>query len=234
MTGAPPDDGNVFQPDTRWPAPRVFLDAMKQPYPTRSSIIRAACATALVSLAALSATARVEPTPTLPPPAQAGEPLPAEGYKATDAAPIPHRKTEQFISKVSMLNSEEARISSIATQRTISESVRTFAEQLRNANQARDQELAQIAQSRSVVLPTGRDANDLADENEEWQKKDAKDFDEDYVKRVIKIQKNSIDTLEDYAKDNDSDPELASFAQKHLPGLRESLRQAEALEKQVD
>ena len=200
------------------------------------SIIRAACVTALVSLAALSVTAQVEPTPGLnpTPPATPGQPLPGEDYKAGDAMPMPNRKVERFISKLSTLQSEEARISAIAAQRATNEQVRAFADQVRTASNNRDQELAQLAQSRSILLPTGKDSSDLADENEKWQKKDAGDFDEDYVQRIIRIQKNSINTLEDYAKANDSDPELAAFAQKHAQGLQETVRQAEALEQQVD
>lgn len=211
---------------------------MKQPYPTSSSIGRAACAAALLSFAALAATAQVYQDRTSRsndlPPTQPKDPALADDYQARDATPIPNRKSEKFINKVSMLTTEEARLSVIAAQRAADEQVRTFAEQLRLSNQAREQELAQIAQSRSVALPTGKDANDLANENEEWNKKDAKDFDEDYVHRVIRIQKNAIDTLEDYAKADDSDPELSAFAQKHLPGLRETLRQAEGLEGRVD
>ncbi len=213
---------------------------MKQTYPLHSSFFRAACATALVSLAALTATAQsqVDPTPTPGPspssPATTPQPLPSEDYSVTDAKPMPNRKAERFINKLSMLQSEEARISSIAAQRATNEQVRTFADQVRNASSTRDQELAQLAQTRGVLLPTGRDPSDLADENQKWQSKDAEDFDEDFVQRVIRIQKNSIDALEDYASANDADPELVAFAQKHVTDLRESLRQAESLEKQVD
>lgn len=207
---------------------------MKQTTP----IIRTACITLFVSLAALPITAQVEPTPGPNPnnnvPVTPAQPLPGEDYKAANAVPMPNRKAERFIGKLSMLQSEEARLSEIAAQRAINDQVRTLADQVRTASNAREQELAQLAQSRSILMPTGKDSADLADENKEWQSKDAGDFDEDYVKRIIRIQKNSVDTLEDYAKDNDSDPELAAFAQKHVQELQASVRQAEALEKQID
>jgi putative membrane protein len=213
---------------------------MKQSYRSLPSFpsSRAAFAAAVLGVTALSAAAQANRPATVPPsatpPSTTAEPLPAEGFRSVDATPAPDREDERFISRFSMLHDESARLSAIASQRATSEQVRTFAEQLRVSGQGIEQELAQLAQSRSVAIPTGKDANDLAEESEDWQKKDADDFDEDYVQRVIKIQKNSIEALEDYSDDNDSDPELAAFAQKHLPALRETLRQAESLEKQVD
>lgn len=203
------------------------------------SLLRVAGLTALVSLAALSATAQVQPNPnpSLDPEAPArpstpGQPNPGSEYRT--GVGMPDRKIERFVSKLSTLQSEEAQLSAIAAQRATNEQVRAFADQIRTASNARDQELAQLAQARNILLPTGKDSGDIADETEKWQKKDAEDFDEDYVKRIIRVQKNAVDTLEDYAKDNDSDPELVAFAQKHVQGLQEAVRQAESLEKQVD
>ncbi len=211
---------------------------MKQSQSPQSILLRTTCALALIGLAAVPATAQSARPATVPPsstaPTNVVEPLPAEGYRNIDATPTPNRETERFISKISMLHEEEARLSVIASQRATHEQVRTFAEQVRVSAQGREQEIAQLAQSRSVLIPTGKGPNDLAEENEDWQRKDADDFDEDYVERVMEIQKDAIDTLEDYAKDNDADPEIAAFAQKHLPILRENLRQAEGLEEQVD
>ncbi|HWA25841.1 MAG TPA: DUF4142 domain-containing protein [Lacunisphaera sp.] len=204
-------------------------------YRALAFVRRATCAAALACVAALPATAQVEsPRPRPLPPASPAGPLPPEGFNAADPTPIPSRQVERFISKISILQTEEAQLSAIASQRASSEQIRSFASQVRSSSQTRDQELAQLAQARRVLLPTGKASNDLAQESETWQKKDAKDFDEDYVKRIIRVQKNAINTLDDYAREADADPELAAFAQKHLTALRESVRQAEALEKQVD
>jgi putative membrane protein len=208
---------------------------MKSPSPL--SALRAVTATAFLGLLPLSILAQADPYPTIPSstarPSPAGEPLLPENPANTDPG-MPDRKAERFISKVSVLQSEESRLSVIAGQRATHEEVRSFAQQLRNSAQSRDQELAQLAQRRNVMLPTGKDASDAAEDNQRWQSKDAQDFDEDYVQRIIRIQKNAVDTLEDYANAHDSDPELAAFAQKHLPTVRENLRQAEAIEKRVD
>lgn len=206
-----------------------------------TSPLRAVCATILVGLAALPSIAQSNPALTTPPatpaqplPADPVLPAPSENNQIPNVVQVPNRETERFISRISMLHSEEARLSTIASQRASNMQVRTFAGLIQTAVQDREQELDKLALARNVTIPTGRDANDLADENEKWQKKDGKDFDEDYVNQIIKIQKNSIESLEDYSKDNDSDPELVAFAQKHLPVLKENLRQAQSLDKQVD
>jgi predicted outer membrane protein len=206
--------------------------------------IRAVCASALLlGFTALSALAQNATAPALPPPEvpPAPSPTPVEPLQpeppanaAIDAPLEPNRETERFISRISMLNAENSRVSTIAAQRAANEQVRTFAAQISATSQALEQDLDQVARSRSVLIPTGREANDLADDTDKWQKKDGKEFDEDYVERVVRIQKNAIETLEDYSKDNDSDPEIVGFAQKHLPAMRENLRQAQSLEKTVD
>lgn len=212
---------------------------MNSRHSTPSVRLSLACAAALVTVAAIPAGAQLEPTPTIPPasptaPTTPATPLPGERYPENTAVPMPNRKAERFISKVSMLHSEESRLSTIAQQRAANEQLRQLAQQVHDDSQRREAELAQLAQTRSVVLPTGRESGDMAEENQEWRAKDPEDFDKDYVNRLIRIQKNAIDALEDYANDNDADAELSAYAQKHLPVLRESLRQAESLENQID
>jgi putative membrane protein len=144
------------------------------------------------------------------------------------------KHSEKIISKISMLNSEQLRLSQIASQRATDAGVKSFADQLKTSSQDFQQEIDQLAQSKNVMYPTGKNANDLASEEQKWQKKDANDFDEDYVKRIVKTDKEAIDELEDYSKSKNADPEVAALADKHLPGLRANLQQAKSLRKKVD
>ncbi len=205
--------------------------------PSAPSLLRAAAATACLGVAALSAFAQADQYPTMPPrnpplPSEPAEPVLPSGDHNIDA-PLPDDRAQRFITEVSLLQSEEARLSVIAGQRATRDQVRIFAEQMRSATQDRDDELARLAQRRNVILPTGRDARNAAEDNEEWRRKDPQYFDVDYLRRIIRIQRNAIDRLEDYANAADSDPELAAFAQRHLPAVRENLRQAQMLEEQV-
>ncbi|MDB6113419.1 MAG: hypothetical protein JWM88_1537 [Verrucomicrobia bacterium] len=210
----------------------------------------------VAGLAALSATAQLAPSPSNPNPGNPSSPGPA--YPANPINPInptptepvlpppsdeikvagapanANRHTENLISKLSMLTSEETRLSQVATQRAAHSQVRTLAEQVMGSSQAIEQEIGRLAQTRNVTTPTGKDANDLADAEQKLQKKEGKSLDEDYVKRTVKIHQDAIDELEGYCRNNDADAEVVAFAQKHLPALRENLRQAESVRAQAD
>lgn len=147
---------------------------------------------------------------------------------------MPNPEAERFISKASMIHSEEARISVIATRRATDDRLRSLAEQIRKSSRAREKELDRLAQTRSVLLPTGRDPTYLPEEKRDWTDEAGEEFNSDYVNRVILLHRRAIDIHEDYASAQDSDPELAAFAQKHLPVLRDRLAQAETIARQLD
>jgi len=222
---------------------RAYLRAMK--VHVQPPFLRAAGAWLLLTAAA--AFAQTEPVPPTQPggptsPAQPAlpengvAPQPAEDLRFPNATQTDGEAT-QFINKVSMLTDESVRISQVASQRASNQQVKTFADQVQQSTQAIQSELGGLAQTRNILIPTGRAGSAFGgddDDDGKWAKKDAKEFDEDYVKRVVKLHKDAIDELEDYSKDGSADPELASFAQKYIPVLREQLRQAEGLEDQID
>jgi len=147
---------------------------------------------------------------------------------------LPTRNTEDVINKISQLTSEQLRISQIAATRASNRQVRTFAEELQNTTQDLQQEIDRIAQSKSILPPTGKSSSEMAEEERNWRGKDAREIDQDYVDRVTRLHKDAIDALEDYANDKDMDPEVVTFANRHLPALREHLRQAESLKRVVE
>jgi len=214
----------------------------KSSYPRPHSLLRGVLFAALVSgLAALSASAQTYPSARPPKapsdpriddtttPAQLNENL-TTGTKSMQA----DHHTEKVISKVSELSSEQLRLAQIATQRATDAQVRSLAGQVESCNQDLQQAFDQIAQKNSVLVPTGKAGNDVADRDQQWENKDGKQFDQDYVKRVIKDTKDTIEALEDYRKVQDPNPDITALADKLLPSLRENLSQAEALKKQVD
>lgn len=155
---------------------------------------------------------------------------PAEGFPSvTDPVQL-SRASERVIARGSILSGEAVRVSEVASRRANSSSVRSFADQVESTCSSLEQEINQIAANKNVTVPTGGSS----DENERWQRKNAENFDADYLKRTVKICQDAIDLFEDYVKDSDTDPEIAAVAQKHLPGLREHLRQAESLQSGVE
>ncbi len=162
-------------------------------------------------------------------------PPPATMQDLTSSASlVPSRDSEKFITKVSMLTSEQLRLSQIAAQRATNTQVRSFAQQVETSTHDLQQEIDRIAQTKNVIVPTGKTAQDAADDERKWQNKDGKDFDEDYVERIIKIHQDAVDTLAGYSGDKDADPEIAALAGKHLPTMREHLRQAQSLKDQAN
>lgn len=204
-------------------------------------LLRVVSAVVTAGVAALIAAGQAFPPPIVPPqnPPSLNEPItPPPGTVQDDVVTqpngLPGRSTEQVITKISQLTSEQLRISQIAAARAASSQVRTFAEQIQTSSQDLQQEIDRMAQSKSILPPTGRSSSEMAEEEREWQGKDARELDSDYVDRVTKLQRDAIDTLEDYADDKDMDPEVVTFANKHLPALRENLRQAESLKRLMD
>jgi predicted outer membrane protein len=208
------------------------------------TLLRVAGAALLAAFGAPRADAQAFPPPAVPPvrptPPSLAEPItPPPSSFADELTPrssngLPGRDTENVINKISQLTSEQLRISQIAAARATNRQVRTFAEELQNTTQDLQQELDRMAQAKSILVPTGKSSSEMADEERNWQNKEAKDLDQDYVDRITKLHKDAIDTLEEYAKDKDMDPEVVTFANRHLPALREHLRQAESLKRQVD
>jgi putative membrane protein len=205
------------------------------------SPLRAVGAILLGGIATVIVAAQAFPPPAVPPatPPSLNEPITPPPTTITDDVTtqpngLPGRSTEQVINKISQLTSEQLRISQIAATRAANSRVRTFAEQVQNTSQDLQQEIDRMAQAKSILVPTGRSSAEAAEAEREWQGKDTREIDADYVERVMKIQRDAIDTLEDYADDKDMDPEVVTFANKHLPAMREHLREAENLKRQMD
>jgi len=216
---------------------------MNQIPQARSFLLGATAATALlVTAPAVLAFGQSDPLPGAPPPntqpappeAPAPPSRPAEDFPSTTATVMPSRATERVLGEISMLSGEAVRLSQIASQRASETQVRTFADQVGSSCRALEQEIDQMALNKNVNVPTGKNANEAFEEEDRWQRKNARDFDADYVKRAVKIHRDSIDALQDYVDDKDADAEVAAIALKHLPALRENLRQAESLRDHLD
>ena len=217
------------------------MQTPRRPFP----LLRLAGLALLGAVILVSARAQAYPPPVTPPvrptPPNLGEPAtPPPAAFGNDWNPqssgngLPARNTENVINRISQFTSEQLRISQIAASRATNRQVRTFAEELQNTTQDLQQEIDRMAQSKSILVPTGKSSSEMAEEERNWQGKDAKELDQDYVERITKLHKEAIDALEEYAGDKDMDPEVVTFANRHLPALREHLRQAESLKKQVE
>lgn len=137
------------------------------------------------------------------------------------------RSDRRFVEKLGKLGMEEVALSKIAAERTTRADVRSFAQELVAAHQKVNSELTLLASSKGVTLPI-----DTQPDVQKWTKKDAEDFDADYLKKMIDAHEDSIELLQENARDS-KDTELASFARTHLPAMQEHLRKAQELKRQM-
>ena len=131
-----------------------------------------------------------------------------------------------FVEKVARMSMEEADISRVAAQRTSNPRVRALAEAMAQEHAALSKELALIASDKGVVIP--------AKENfgEKWVKRDAKDFDLDYLKKMVSDHENTVELFQKQARDG-NDPELVNFARKYLSSIQHHLQEANDLHKMM-
>lgn len=174
-------------------------------------------------------------------PATASPTLPASGASNTPASAMPdnrsgvladssvlNRSDRNFVMKAAKSNAHEVAISRVAAERATRPDVRAFAQEVIAAHQTMDTGLSRLAASKSVTL----DPVD-ADITRKWSDKKAEDFDEDYVKEMVKAHKDSVDLYEENARDA-KDTGVATFAREQIATLNAHLRKAQDLEKALD
>jgi putative membrane protein len=102
--------------------------------------------------------------------------------------------------------------------------VRRFAQMMIEDHQAAGEELATLASAKGVSIP----AKEAAPSR--WEKHDAKDFDRDYINKMVSDHEDIVKRFEKEAKDG-TDPEAVAFARKYLPKLQAHLQHAADLKK---
>lgn len=137
------------------------------------------------------------------------------------------REDRNFIMKAAKLGAEEVNLSRMAAQRASNPQVKSFAQQLANDHEQANRELTELATRKGVTL------SDREKDYNDWSKKGASEFDEDYVKKMRSAHKDAVDLYEDAAREC-KDAEVVAYARKYLPKLQAHLRHAEQLKPMVD
>lgn len=137
------------------------------------------------------------------------------------------RGDRRSVEKLAKLGMEEVALSKLASERATNPQVRSFAQELVAAHEKVNNELSRLATTKNVVLPTDERPN-----LDKWSRKDADDFDEDYLEKMIDAHEDSVDLLESKLQKAD-DTEIASFARTNLPAMQDHLRKAKSLKESV-
>ncbi len=137
------------------------------------------------------------------------------------------RADKAFIEKAARAGLEEIEISRVALERTQNTQVKSFAQMIVDDHTTANTALASMASNKGVGLP----AKDL-DEAQKWAKRNGKNFDEDYVAKMISAHKEAVDLFAKEANEGD-DPEITAFARVTLPKLQHHLEMAMDLKKMM-
>ena len=160
----------------------------------------------------------------------------AQTTPSTDARTLPSKYGDAPISKLSHGDKNfveeaaksgmtEIAISQIALTRASNPQVKEFAQMMVTDHTAASTELGSLAAAKGVVLP--KEPN-----TEKWSKRDAKDFDQEYMDKMVNDHEEAVKLFEKQSKKGE-DAELTAFASKTLPKLQHHLTQARDLKKLV-
>ena len=142
---------------------------------------------------------------------------------ATSAFAELARADKHFLEQAAKGGMKEVDVSQQALVHLTSPDVRNFAQQMLTAHTQVNAELQALATQKGVVLP----APD-AKVSQKWAE-NRKDVDDEYLAEMTNDHKETIELFEKAAKSED--PDIAAFALKTLPHLREHLETVKQLKK---
>lgn len=121
---------------------------------------------------------------------------------------------------------EEVSISRVAAERSANPQVKAFAEMMISDHTGANSKVMALAAEKGVTLPA--DKTNV----EKWEKRSAKDFDQEYIDKMVADHKHVVELFEKEAK-NGEDASLKSFAETTLPTIMAHLDKAKELKKMV-
>lgn len=148
-----------------------------------------------------------------------GTALAAEGAAKSPAAPV-------FVEKAAQGGMAEVALGKLALAKSQDAEIKKFAQRMVTDHGKANSELAAIAQSKGLEAPKKLDAPHAA-MVEELEAKDGAGFDEAYSLHMNMDHTKAINLFESAASSEDA--EIASFARKTLPTLKEHKVMAEKL-----
>ena len=177
----------------------------------------------------IEATAAPTTSPTTAPNPKSG---PAMGRTATSALPAMAASDREFVTTAASSDVMEVEASRLALDRTRSDAVRKFAQQMVDDHTKTSQLLASIA--REAGLTEAMQMNPAhSGDLDRLRGIDGRDFDREYAAQVGVAAHQQAVTLFERAARDATNPQLKSFAEQMLPHLRDHLRQSQALAKLV-
>ena len=144
---------------------------------------------------------------------------PARDVRVVDPVRPLKRSDREFMEKAARASMTEVAISRVAASRTSNPEVRRFAQMMIEDHENAIEQLSGLAAARGVSLP----AKDPRPEK--WEKREAKNFDREYLEEMIDDHEDVVKLFDKQAKDGE-DADTVAYARKHLPKLQQHLQHA--------
>ena len=174
----------------------------------QSQLSVAACAlAALLPAMALAQTRAVD------------NPPPGRDVRVVETDRPAKRMDRDFFEKAARASMSEVAISRVAAARTSNPEVRRFAQMMIEDHERASEELGALAAARGFSLPAKDPHPDR------WEKRDAKNFDKEYMEKMVSDHEDVVKLFQKQAKDG-HDADAVAFARKHLPRMQEHLQHA--------
>lgn len=141
------------------------------------------------------------------------------------------QEVNESINEVLNEGATQVELSKLAETHALNPRVRNFGSMIVRDNTKVGDELKVIAANKNIITAQVLEGEHL-EEVELLRKETGQDFDKEYIKIMLKSQREYIDKVEDMAKD-DKNPDLQAFANKTLPQLRTQLDSVRAIDKEV-
>jgi putative membrane protein len=148
----------------------------------------------------------------------------------TDAAATAGATPATFVKTAAQDGMTEVALGKLALSRSSNNDVKQFAQKMVQDHGQADQQLASLAQSKGLTVPSTLDAKHAAMVKALGAKSGAA-FDSSYAEHMAKGHTKAVALFQ--AASKSSDPDLAAFAQKTLPTLQEHKQLADNLRASV-
>lgn len=157
----------------------------------------------------------------------AGSDDPADQKSAKASASSLNSDDQQFIRKAAQGNLAEVELGKLAVQKSLSNDVKRFGQQMIDDHGKAMDHLKQLAAKKSLHLPSSPDASESATAKR-LSKLSGDQFDNAYMAQMLKDHKVDVD---DFRKENKTtqDRDIRGFVTETLPILEDHLKKAETI-----
>lgn len=136
--------------------------------------------------------------------------------------------SSSFTTKAAQRGMSEVLLGNMALEKCQSAEVKRFAQQTITDHTRANNDLKEIADGKSVALPTDTH-NEQKDLLEKLSKLSGADFDKAYVKAMVDDHEKDVEEFKAQAEDG-TDPDIKAFAAKNLPALQAHLDMIKGIE----